>query len=240
MEKKDFVETKSYSPSIRSPTAQDGTHSHRASAFSSSSNLERIEIEPYDEFAEPIELVTSKTSHIRANDLSRHVTGVSIGTTATTDPRYEIDFAHDDRANPKNWPVWKLGVIIFTVALATLTVVLYSTSYTSGIPGMMEEFHVSSKPVAVLGLTTYLLGLAAGSVVLAPLSEMYGRRPVYVIAMSVFTVLVIPCALAKNLATILTVRFFGAFAGSVTISNAPGSISDIVKGLWSGSDEIEQ
>jgi MFS family permease len=105
---------------------------------------------------------------------------------------------------------------------------MYSTSYTSGIPGMLENFHLQSKTLVVLGITTYLMGLALGSVVLAPLSEVYGRRPVYLIALFIFVVLVIPSALAQNLATILVVRFFGAFAGAAMISNSPGTVSDIV------------
>lgn len=53
----------------------------------------------------------------------------------------------------------------------------------------------------------YLLGITAGSLVLAPLSEMYGRKPCYIIAMTIFTILVVPCALADNLAALLAPRF---------------------------------
>jgi multidrug resistance protein len=93
---------------------------------------------------------------------------------------------------------------------------------------MMETFGIENKTLVVLGITTYLIGLALGSIVLAPLSEMYGRRPVYLIAILAFVVLIIPCALANTLAQILVVRFFGAIAGSAMISNAPGTVSDIV------------
>jgi len=47
------------------------------------------------------------------------------------------------------------------------------------------------------------MGIAVGSVILAPLSEMYGRRPIYIIAMGLFIIFVIPCAVADNIATIL-------------------------------------
>jgi MFS family permease len=80
----------------------------------------------------------------------------------------------------------------------------------------------------ILGITTYLIGLALGSLVLAPLSEMYGRRPVYLIAVFMFTILIIPAALSKSLQSILVTRFFGAIAGSAMISNAPGTVADIV------------
>ncbi|KAF2133721.1 MFS general substrate transporter [Dothidotthia symphoricarpi CBS 119687] len=144
----------------------------------------------------------------------------------TQDPRFEIDF-DDNGENPQDWPMVKKAVVIFFMSFSTLVVVMYSTSYTSGIPGMMETFNIKSKTLLVLGITTYLTGLAVGSLLLAPLSEMYGRRPVYLISVFLFTVLIIPCALSNNLAQILVMRFFGAMAGAAMISNSPGTISDI-------------
>ena len=105
--------------------------------------------------------------------------------------------------------------------------VVYSTSYTTGLAEMQTDFDISSEPVVTLGMTTYLIGLAIGSVVLAPISEIYGRRPVYIISMFLFMILIIPCGLATSLTEVLVVRFFGAIAGSAMISNAPGTISDI-------------
>ncbi|KAF2267771.1 MFS general substrate transporter [Lojkania enalia] len=151
----------------------------------------------------------------------------TVTTNMTTDPRFEVDFSEGGE-NPRDWSMAKKGMIIAFMSFSTLVVVMYSTAYTSGIPGMMETFGISSKTPVVLGVTTYLMGLALGSILLAPLSEMYGRRPVYLIAVFTFVVLIIPCALATNLATMLVVRFLGAIAGAAMISNAPGTVSDIV------------
>ena len=92
---------------------------------------------------------------------------------------------------------------------------------------MEAEFH-ASEPVVTTGLTTYLIGIAVGSLILAPVSEIYGRRPVFLGSMFAFTVLVIPCAVAKNLAMLIAVRFFSAIAGSAMVANAPGTIGDIM------------
>ena len=73
-----------------------------------------------------------------------------------------------------------------------------------------------------------VIGIAIGSVVLAPLSEMYGRRPIYLASLLLFTVLIIPCGLAASLPEVVIVRFFGALAGSAMIANSPGTVSDIV------------
>lgn len=109
----------------------------------------------------------------------------------------------------------------------TTSSVLYSTSYTSGIELIADEFN-ASKTVVTLGLTLYLIGLAMGSMFMAPLSEVYGRKPVSVICMFMSTVLIIPCALAQSVPTLIVVRFLGALFGSVMISTAPGMVADLV------------
>jgi MFS family permease len=105
---------------------------------------------------------------------------------------------------------------------------MYSTSFTSGIYALQEEFDVESEAIVTLGVTTYLLGLGFGSLLLAPISETYGRKPVYAIAMAIFSILVIPCARATSMVEIIVIRFFGAVAGSSMIANSPGTVGDIV------------
>lgn len=105
--------------------------------------------------------------------------------------------------------------------------VAYSTSYTSNIPAMMQEFHISSEPVATLGITTYLIGLAVGSLLLAPISETYGRKPVYIGGLILWIAMIFPAARASSMAAIIIVRFFGALGGSAMVSNSPGTITDI-------------
>ena len=79
-----------------------------------------------------------------------------------------------------------------------------------------------------LGLTFYLFGLASGSMFFAPLSEMYGRKPVCVTCVFLFGVFIIPCACATSIPEIMVVRFLSAFFGSVMISAGPGLVADLV------------
>lgn len=98
--------------------------------------------------------------------------------------------------------------------------------YTSGLDGMQDAFN-SSEIVVLLGLTTNLFGLGIGSAVLSSLSEIYGRRPVYILSVLLFGIFVLPVALAKNIETILISRFFSGFFGGVSISSGPGSVADV-------------
>ncbi|KAJ6079811.1 hypothetical protein N7467_009564 [Penicillium canescens] len=177
----------------------------------------------HDALGKTLTARASRTSHM---SLSERVT--TIVTNATADPNYEVDWeGEDDPENPKNWTLGYKAMGIFFLAWNTLIVVLYSTSYTSGTTLIAEEFG-ESETIVTLGLTFYLIGLAIGSMFMAPLSEVYGRKPVCVICLSIFTVLIIPCALAKSVTTLIVVRFIGAFFGSVMISTAPGMVADLV------------
>ena len=90
---------------------------------------------------------------------------------------------------------------------------------------MQSDFDIASEPVVTLGVTTYLLGIALGVLIAAPLSEMYGRRVVFLTSMTLFILLVIPTGLGSSLAEVVAARFFGAFFAAALITNAPGALS---------------
>jgi hypothetical protein len=238
---KEIIESSSNSSNLEvdSPTSEHKRKASNSTTVSSSDSSrssnedDSISIHVYNEHGdECTEDMTKTGSKIQTQPLSRFATnrtGISTATNGTSDPGYEVDFEEDDPANPRNWPFWYRCCCIFFISYSTLTVVMYSTSYTSGIPGIMLTFNITSETIPVLGITTYMIGLALGSVILAPLSEMYGRRPIYLVAMAMFAVLTIPCALATSLEAILITRFFGAIAGSAMISNAPGTVNDVVE-----------
>ncbi|KAL1310505.1 hypothetical protein AAFC00_000790 [Neodothiora populina] len=209
----------SYSQSVRSEDDDISIHTIQVEGARNG--------EPREQALEKVVSYASGAEGYADAALRRNATGATIITTHTTDPAFEIDWEENDSGNPKNWPLWYKSFIIFAMSYGTSTVVLYSTSYTSSIPGLQVAFGIN-ETTGILGVTTYLLGMAVGSVILAPLSEMYGRRPIYIMAMALFVVLVLPCALAKNIEAILITRFFGALAASAMISNAPGSVNDIV------------
>ncbi|KAI1082473.1 polyamine transporter 3 [Whalleya microplaca] len=190
----------------------------------------------------PLELALSPGEGAEGFEEVAHVrTTTSIGSSASRPPDFEVVFEHDDPDNPRFWPLWYRSCIVVAISYTTWVIVFYSTSYTASIPGLMEEFDISSSTIATLGLTTYLLGLATGSLLVAPASELYGRRPVYIFCMFCFTLLVIPCCVATSITEIIVVRFFGALFGAVMVSNSAGTVVDIsteeyralVMSMWS-------
>lgn len=184
----------------------------------------------------PLEHALSRADHDAEHqeaqeDMERVRTGATASSAWSRPPDFEVTFDTDAGAggprHPRDWTTAYRSWVIFCVSYSTWVVILYSTSYTATISGLMAEFGEPSETVATLGVTTYLLGLAAGSLVVAPMSELFGRRPVYLLCLSVSMVLIIPSALARSLAGIIVVRFFGALFGAVMICNGAGTIADI-------------
>ncbi|KAI1459710.1 polyamine transporter 3 [Annulohypoxylon moriforme] len=173
----------------------------------------------------PLELALSPGEET-FEEVARIQTTTSIGSSASRPPDFEVVFDDDDPENPRNWSSWYRAMIVFSISFTSWVVVFYSTSYSAAIPGLVDEFGVSTT-VATLGITTYLLGLAAGSLLVAPVSELYGRRPVYISCMICFTLLVIPCCVATSLTEIIVVRFFGAMFGACMVTNSAGTVVDI-------------
>jgi MFS family permease len=67
---------------------------------------------------------------------------------------------------------------------------------------------------------------------LAPLSEYYGRDPVYFISWFGLFIFQLPLALALNIATVLVCRLIQGLCGSAPLTNTGGSVSDV----WSKND----
>lgn len=64
--------------------------------------------------------------------------------------------------------------------------------------------------------------------VFAPLSEIYGRLPVYHVCNMLFIVFTIACALATNLNMLIVFRFLAGTFGSAPLVNGGGSIADLI------------
>jgi multidrug resistance protein len=73
----------------------------------------------------------------------------------------------------------------------------------------------------------YILGFAIGPLLLAPLSEHWGRNPVYIWSWLVLVLLQIPAALAPNIGAIITVRLLQGFFGSAPLTNSGGTVGDL-------------
>lgn len=73
-----------------------------------------------------------------------------------------------------------------------------------------------------------MLGYAIGPLIFAPLSEIYGRSQIYHIGNIFYTLFSVGCALAPNIPALLIFRLLAGFVGGVPVTNAGGTIADMI------------
>ena len=112
------------------------------------------------------------------------------------------------------------------IALGPLTIDLYLPA----LPSITEDLRTSTATVQ-LTLTGTLLGLAAGQLVLGPLSDAFGRRRPLVAGTAVHVLASVLCALAPDIATLGVLRALQGFGAAAAAVIALAVVRDLFDGL---------
>ena len=152
----------------------------------------------------------------------------------------------DDPQNARNWSSkkkWANIAVIASITFLTYTTLLThycnhllmqflrplaSSMFAPGIPEVMNEFKSDNVELASFVVSIYILGYALGPIVLAPLSELYGRLPLYHSANLGFVIFTVACALSTNLNMLIGFRFVEGLFGSCPLTIGGGTIADMI------------
>ena len=101
---------------------------------------------------------------------------------------------------------------------------------------VMEEFNFSSRALASLSVSIYVLGFAFGPLIWAPLSEVYGRLPVYISSTVIFLAFVLGSAFSTNLGMFMAFRFLSGCGGAAPLTCSGGTLANLIpqnqRGRW--------
>ena len=111
-------------------------------------------------------------------------------------------------------------------ALGPFTVDMYLSSF----PQIMEFFHTNASMVQA-SLTSALLGLSLGQIVIGPLSDVHGRRKPLLFSMILFFITSIGCAISPNVEFFIVLRFIQGFSASAGLVIARAIIRDLYDGV---------
>ncbi|KAL4815670.1 major facilitator superfamily domain-containing protein [Aspergillus spinulosporus] len=117
-------------------------------------------------------------------------------------------------------------IIVMILCTGSVCVTCASSIYTTTYEQMTAEFNTPSL-LATAGLSSFVLGIGLGPLPTGPLSEHYGRRPIYLGTWPMFIIWTIPSAVGTNIETFIVGRFFQGFAGGTFLSVAGGTVGDI-------------
>ncbi|KAK4234846.1 MFS transporter [Achaetomium macrosporum] len=152
---------------------------------------------------------------------NQHYTGKG-----TDDDPYIVDYLPNDRQDAMTFSKGRKWAIAVLQSLSTFAVTFASSVYVSGIEGITQRFDVSGE-VATLGLSLFVLGFALGPLIWAPLSELCGRKSIYVVSFAAYTAFSVAAACAPNITALLVLRFFASAFGSSAMTNTGGVIADM-------------
>ena len=110
-----------------------------------------------------------------------------------------------------------VSIPIATICAFAATATLATNIFLPSLPAMARTLNVSSAAVTS-AITVYLAVLAIGQLIVGPLSDRFGRRPVNLIGLGIFIVGTIWCAFASDLPSLLigrSIQASGACAASV-------------------------
>ncbi|KAK7696785.1 hypothetical protein SLS64_014213 [Diaporthe eres] len=125
-----------------------------------------------------------------------------------------------------NMPTAMRWLVAALNAFATLAMTFASSAYTSSVSNLERELAVSSE-TAFLGTSLFVLGFALGPLVWAPLSEAFGRRPVFLATYGAFVACNVVAALPDNIFVIVVFRALAGALGSSALVNSGTVVADM-------------
>lgn len=153
---------------------------------------------------------------------------------------------------PRSWQRWRKWAYIAIVSYCDfLTLVLrfldtshdcleameaktYSRIFVSmmlapSVPQVLEEFRPNGgdKSLGSFSVTVYILGFCVGPLVIAPLTDIYGRSVILRVSSFFFLVFTLGCAFSTSLECLIMFRFFAGCFGGAPMAIGGAVISDM-------------
>ena len=128
--------------------------------------------------------------------------------------------------NPFDWPIAKKRLATCVVCTTNITAAYAAGSYAFPASVLTAKWHISLI-VYNLGILMFTVGFGVAPMILAPFSEINGRRPVFVTTGILFVLMQLACSLTNTFGGMLVSRLFLGCAGSTFSTMVGGILADI-------------
>ncbi|KAJ5550456.1 Major facilitator superfamily domain general substrate transporter [Penicillium sp. DV-2018c] len=128
--------------------------------------------------------------------------------------------------SPFLWPQWRKSMMTY-IACAVTALAGYAAGEVSPASQELSKEWGISPVVYNLSITLFCCGFALAPMVLAPFSEINGRRPIFIASGILFVASLVGCGGTTSFAGLLVARFFQGVGGSTFSTMVGGVISDI-------------
>ncbi|KAH0840784.1 MFS multidrug transporter [Fonsecaea pedrosoi] len=131
-----------------------------------------------------------------------------------------------DYDNPFTWSLTRKNLMTYLSCSVNITAAYSAGSYASPTAQLTEKWGISAVAYKT-GITIFTAGFGVAPMILAPFSEINGRRPVFIFTGILFVICQIGCAVTDSFAGMLLARFFLGVGGSTFSTMVGGILADI-------------
>ena len=118
------------------------------------------------------------------------------------------------------------GALILLLALLTAVGPLSTDMYLPSLPAISTAFATDAGEVQ-LTLSVFLVGFALGQIIYGPVADQYGRKPVLLAGLSVFTAASLGCMAAASIGALIGARFIQAVGACAAVVLARAVVRDL-------------
>lgn len=105
---------------------------------------------------------------------------------------------------------------------------LAATMFAPGSAQFAAEFQITDATIIAFAVSIYLIGVAFGPVLAAPLSEIHGRLVMYHVCNVLYAAFTAGCALSTNAPMFYVFRFLSGCSSSGPVAIGGGTIADLM------------
>lgn len=139
-----------------------------------------------------------------------------------------IDFdGPNDPDDPLNWPSRKKFSIVINVALLSALGQMASSMLAPAAEQVISEFHSTDPTLGVLVVCVFMIGMAAGLLLISGVSEVYGRCAVIHVTNVLFVVFGVAAAVSQSLGQLACFRLLQGVAAAAPPAIGGGVIGDM-------------
>ncbi|KAL2413079.1 Efflux pump atB [Exophiala dermatitidis] len=198
---------------VLEPPPHDGHHGHNQEQDSNDIRYEYLTFETEIDFDEiyPPSTTTTTTPSGTGTDTSIKPP------TAPNLKKYE---------SPLTWSSTHKTIILILSCYCTFAAAYSAGAYSIASAPQRQKWNLSQVAFSA-GVTTWCSGFALSPMILAPFSEINGRRPVFIGSAILFLAGLIACATTPSYAGMLVARFFVGAGASTFATMVGGVVSDL-------------
>lgn len=119
--------------------------------------------------------------------------------------------------------------LIALIVLLSMAPPLATDLFLPAVPSMPEYFGTTPS-VVNFALVGFFLFMAVGMLIIGPMSDKFGRKPLIMVSLAAFIVFACLCALAPNIYLLITARVVQGFAGGGMVSLGTALVKDCFEG----------